>query len=110
MTLDVARPTCPNCHGAAVVATRMRNAPEVEVLTCATCSLSWSALGCDARTCPRRAVVMCGQCHRPKCGNHGFHGKTAIKQGICDACVRRTANVAKRPKRETRWSRVANRD
>lgn len=87
--------TCPNCFGAAVVSSRMRNAPELECFTCASCGHQWSLFDCDSRSCPLRAFVCCGQCSKFRCGNHGFHGKTAVKQGICDACVRRTANVLK---------------
>jgi hypothetical protein len=29
-----------------------------------------------------------------------------VTNGICDACVRRTANIMKRPARETNWSRL----
>ena len=67
-------------------------------------------MDCDSRGCRSRAFVCCGQCNKFKCPNHGFHGKTATKQGICDACVTRTANLLRPAKRETRWSRVANRD
>jgi len=106
MSMEPALPLCPRCRGAAVVPSRMRNAPEVTVWTCSACSLSWSGLPCESRVCRQWATVMCGQCNKPKCPNHGFHGRAAVKNGICDACVRRTADLMKRPKRETSWSRL----
>jgi len=103
-------PTCPRCRGGAVVSSRMRNAPDVELLTCSECGYVGSGLTCESRVCTDRAVVMCGQCNKPKCAGHGFHGRTATKQGICDACVRRTADLIRPPKRATNWNRTANRE
>jgi ribosomal protein L37AE/L43A len=57
MSMEPALPLCPRCRGAAVVPSRMRNAPEVTVWTCSACSLSWSGLPCESRVCRDGGVL-----------------------------------------------------
>lgn len=98
-------PQCPRCHGNAVVPSRMQRAPEIELFTCSSCSHQWSVMDCDTRGCRERAVSCCRLCNKFKCKGHGVW-----KSGACEACKKRTSNVVKPVKRDTRWSRVANRD